>query len=94
MLILTVQFLKTALSGIRVVKSFANENVEMKKFQKGNENFVSAKKTSYKYMGIYNCGLRGDRTLITVIVLLFCGRHDAKGAVLVTDLITFLLYIK
>ena len=49
--------IEDSLSGIRVVKSFANENVEMKKFNAGNENFVAAKKLSYKYMGIYNSGL-------------------------------------
>lgn len=85
--------IEDSLSGIRVVKSFANENVEMKKFQKGNENFVSAKKTSYKYMGIYNSGLGAMSTLITVVVLLFGVGMMLKGTVLVTDLITFLLYI-
>ena len=65
----------------------------MKMFQKGNENFGSAKKTSYKYMGIYNSGLGAMSTLITVIVLLFGVGMMLKGTVLVTDLITFLLYI-
>lgn len=85
--------IEDSLSGIRVVKSFANENVEMKKFQKGNENFVAAKKTSYKYMGIYNSGLGAMSTLITVVVLISGVGMMLKGTVLVTDLITFLLYI-
>ena len=42
----------------------------MKKFQAGNDNFVAAKKVSYKYMGIYNSGLGAMSTLITVVVLL------------------------
>lgn len=85
--------IEDSLSGIRVVKSFANEKVEMKKFQKGNDNFVAAKKTSYKYMGIYNSGLGAMSTLITVAVLIAGVGMMLKETVLVTDLITFLLYI-
>lgn len=85
--------IEDSLSGIRVVKSFANEKMEMKKFQKGNDNFVAAKKTSYKYMGIYNSGLGAMSTLITVVVLISGVGMMLKGNVLVTDLITFLLYI-
>ncbi|MDU7707876.1 MAG: ABC transporter ATP-binding protein [Clostridium sp.] len=85
--------IEVSLSGIRVVKSFANENVEMKKFNAGNENFVAAKKLSYKYMGIYNSGLGAMSTLITVIVLLAGVSLMLNGSIVVTDLITFLLYI-
>lgn len=85
--------IEDSLSGIRVVKSFANENVETKKFNAGNENFVAAKKLSYKYMGIYNSGLGAMSTLITVIVLLAGVSLMLNGSIVVTDLITFLLYI-
>lgn len=81
------------LSGIRVVKSFANEEVELDKFEEGNQGFLAAKKNSYIYMAGYHSGLGALTTLITIAVL-------AAGAVLityeqvsVTDLITFLLYI-
>lgn len=85
--------IEDSLSGIRVVKSFANEKVEMKKFKIGNDNFVKAKKASYKYMGVYNSGLGAMSTLITVIVLLSGLGMMLSGKVVVTDLITFLLYI-
>ncbi|MBA4698216.1 MAG: ABC transporter ATP-binding protein [Ruminococcus sp.] len=85
--------IEDSLSGIRVVKSFANENVEMKKFKAGNDNFVAAKKMSYKYMGIYNSGLGAMSTLITVTVLLSGVGMMLSGKLVVTDLITFLLYI-
>ena len=62
--------LRDSLSGIRVVKSFANEKVEMKKFRQGNERFVNSKKLSYKYMGTYNSGMGAFTTLITISVLL------------------------
>ena len=45
------------LSGIRVVKSFANEEIEKKKFKIGNAGFLSAKKNSYHYMGSFQAGL-------------------------------------
>ena len=40
------------LSGIRVVKSFANEEVEQEKFSRGNKGFLDAKKNSYLFMGV------------------------------------------
>lgn len=85
--------IEDSLSGIRVVKSFANENVEMKKFKVGNDNFVKAKKMSYKYMGIYNSGLGAMSTLITVVVLIAGVGMMLSERLDVTDLITFLLYI-
>lgn len=85
--------IEDSLSGIRVVKSFANEKEEMKKFKAGNDNFVAAKRTSYKYMGIYNSGLGAMSTMITVAVLLAGVSMMLAGTVKLTDLITFLLYI-
>ncbi len=85
--------IEDSLSGIRVVKSFANEKEEMKKFKRGNDNFVAAKKVSYKYMGIYNSGLGAMSTLITVVVLVTGVGMMLAGTVALTDLITFLLYI-
>ncbi len=85
--------IEDSLSGIRVVKSFANEKEEMKKFKRGNDNFVAAKKISYKYMGIYHSGLGAMSTLITVVVLVVGVVMMLSGTVALTDLITFLLYI-
>ncbi len=81
------------LSGIRVVKSFANEGEEMDKFQEGNLGFLSAKKSSYAYMAGYHSGLGALTTMITIAVLVFGAVLITKGQVNVTDLITFLLYI-
>lgn len=81
------------LSGIRVVKSFANEEMEEKKFEAGNQGFLNAKKNSYFYMGGYHAGLGSFSMLITVAVLVAGALGISKGKVEVTDLITFLLYI-
>jgi len=81
------------LSGIRVVKSFANEDVENAKFKRGNDGFLAAKKNSYKYMGSFQAGVGVFTTLIQVNVILAGGVLIAHGTVNVSDLITFLLYI-
>ncbi len=81
------------LSGIRVVKSFANEEVEKAKFKRGNAGFLAAKKNSYKYMGSFQAGVGVFTTLIQVNVILAGGVLIAHGTVNVSDLITFLLYI-
>lgn len=81
------------LSGIRVVKSFANEAVEQEKFKTGNDGFLRAKKNSYHYMGGYQAGLSAFNLSIQVVVLLAGAVFITKGYVTVTDLITFLLYI-
>ena len=81
------------LSGIRVVKSFANEEIEREKFKEGNDGFLDAKKDSYLYMGGYHAGLGAFTTLIQIIVLVTGAILITKNMVTVTDLITFLLYI-
>lgn len=81
------------LSGIRVVKSFANEEMENAKFKVGNDGFLAAKKNSYFYMGHYHSGLTAFTTMIQVLVIVFGGMMVTRGIVNVTDLVTFLLYI-
>ena len=81
------------LSGIRVVKSFANEEIENEKFRHGNDGFLKAKKNSYLYMGSYQAGLGAFTTLIQVSVVLTGTILIAKGMINVSDLVTFVLYI-
>ncbi len=81
------------LSGIRVVKSFANESEEMKKFTKGNDGFLSAKKDSYRYMAGFNSGMNAFVTLIQVLVVVGGTIFITGGKVKLEDLVTFLLYI-
>lgn len=81
------------LSGIRVVKSFANEAIENEKFKVGNDGFLSAKKNSYHYMGLFQAGVGSFSTLIQVSVIAVGTIMIALGNVNVSDFITFLLYI-
>ncbi|MBQ6823144.1 MAG: ABC transporter ATP-binding protein [Clostridia bacterium] len=81
------------LAGIRVVKSFANEAEENRKFKILNDNLLNAKRYAYRCMGQFHSGLGAFTTFITVAVIV-------AGAILIsykqlnaTDLITFMLYI-
>ena len=85
--------IEDSLAGIRVVKSFANEAIEMDKFEEGNKEFVEAKRMSYQYMAGYHSGLSALTTLVTVAVLLGGVAFLSNGSIEVVDLITFLLYI-
>lgn len=81
------------LSGIRVVKSFANEHVENEKFKKGNDGFLAAKKNSYFNMGAFQAGVGVFTTLIQVNVIIVGGILIAYRQLNIQDLLTFMLYI-
>ncbi|MBQ9938401.1 MAG: ABC transporter ATP-binding protein [Oscillospiraceae bacterium] len=81
------------LSGIRVVKSFANEEIELEKFRGGNLRFVESKRLSYKCMGVYHAGLGAFTTFINIAVIVAGAIFITLGTIEVTDLITFLLYV-
>ena len=85
--------IEDSLAGIRAVKSFSNEAIEMKKFRSGNERFVESKRTSYWYMGWYHSGLGALTTLVTIAVLVIGAVLITGERMPVTDLVTFLLYI-
>ncbi|MGB8454171.1 MAG: ABC transporter ATP-binding protein [Anaerocolumna sp.] len=81
------------LSGIRVVKSFANENREMDKFHDGNRRFVESKRNSYWQMATFHSGLGFFTSLINVAVIIGGAALMAKDIIALSDLLTFLLYI-
>ena len=81
------------LSGIRVVKSFANEDIEREKFKVGNDGFLAAKRASYLNMGVFHSGMTAFTLLINIIVIVSGGVLMTKGLVAVPDFVAFLLYI-
>lgn len=85
--------IEDSLSGVRVVKSFGNEEAEMDKFQDGNHAFLESKKASYKIMGIYNSGMGVFTTLVTIVVVSAGAVFLTKKTLEVSDLVTFMLYI-
>ena len=81
------------LSGIRVVTSFANEKVEIAKFQEGNNKWLSTKNDSYTRMGMFHSGLNWFMSIINVVLLCFGGIFIAKNIIDTADFLTFILYI-
>jgi len=81
------------LSGIRVVKSFANEQIEEAKFRQGNDAFLKAKKTSYILLGLFHSGMTAFTLLINIAVIITGGILISDGRVAIPDFIAFLLYI-
>ena len=81
------------LSGIRVVKSFANEEIENEKFKIGNDGFLNSKKDNYKYMGSFQAGVGVFTTLIQISVIITGSILIAGQKLNISDLVTFLLYI-
>ena len=85
--------LQDTLGGIRVVQSFANEDIEREKFKKSNHAFLISKKNNYKCMGSFmgwNLFFQGMMYLVTLV---FGGYLIAKGLMNAGDLAMYALYI-
>lgn len=81
------------LAGIRVVKSFTNEETEKKKFAYENQRFLESRKSIYKNESFIWQGVDAITKLITVTVIVLGGVSITKTSLDLADLITFLLYI-
>ena len=81
------------LSGIRVVKSFANEDIEIDKFKEGNDAFLKTKKNSYLYLGLFQSGMTAFILLVNIVVIITGAVLISDGLVEIPDFIAFLLYI-
>lgn len=82
-----------SLSGIRVVKSFANEDLERGKFCTSNLQFLDSKVGSYQIMGSYHAGNGFFLGLLYTVVLVSGGYFIAKGTMRISDLAVYALYI-
>jgi ATP-binding cassette subfamily B protein len=81
------------LAGIRVVKSFANEEMEKRKFAHENNRFLESRKNTYKNEAVIWQGVGMITQLITVTVVIYGGVNIVNARLDLADLITFLLYI-
>lgn len=81
------------LAGIRVVKSFTNEEIEKKKFVYENGRFVASRRDSYKGETYFYEGLIALTQLMTIGVVIFGGVAILQASLDLADLLTFLLYI-
>lgn len=86
--------LEDSLLGIRVVKSFANEDLEREKFEKGNQKFLETKKNAYKYMALFQAGTRFCDGIIYISVIMLGTVFMAKGSLTAADFVAYLLYIQ
>lgn len=85
--------LEDSLSGIRVVKSFTNEEKEKEKFDEGNEHFRSDRKRSVNYLGKFSAGVNFFSNLSVTITLIFGGIFVTKGKINIGDMVAYLMYI-
>ena len=85
--------LQDSLAGIRVVKSFANEGIERKKFAKSNDQFLISKTNNYRRMGTFHAGNNFFEGLMFAAVLVASGYFIAQGSLQATDLALYALYI-
>jgi ATP-binding cassette subfamily B protein len=81
------------LSGIRVVKSFVNEEMEKKKFAHENDRFLESRKEIYRNESFIYQGVGVVTQLITVTVIVVGGASITHASLDLADLITFLLYV-
>lgn len=85
--------LQDSLAGMRVVKSFANEEAERFKFRASNDRYLSSKENMYHAMGVYTATYGLLSGVLYVIVVLLGGWLVARGQLQAVDMATFALYI-
>lgn len=85
--------IEDSILGIKVVKSFANEDIELKKFEKDNSKFLSIKKLFYKSMAGFNTVNRSIDGLMYFIVIVFGGYQMMKGRLVPGDMLAYIMYV-
>lgn len=83
-----------SLLGIRVVKSFANEDIEIEKFRKSNVKFLSKKKNAYKYMALFHSSTRLFDGIMYIAVIIAGALFVINKAITAGDLVAYVLYIQ
>jgi len=85
--------LENSISGIRVAKSFTNEEYEIEKFNEGNREFNSSRELAYKAMAEFFAGIFFLSNILNIIALSVGGFFVYRGYINVGDLVAYLLYI-
>ena len=85
--------LQDTLAGIRVVQSFANEDIERKKFKKSNHAFLLSKKDNYNCMGNFMSWNLFFQGMMYLVTLVYGGYLIARGQMAPADLAMYALYI-
>lgn len=85
--------IEDSLLGQKVVKAFTNEEVEVKKFEEGNQKFLDIKKETYRYMAAFQTATRAFDGLMYLVVILAGGIFLIKGLITAGDLVAYTMYI-
>ncbi len=87
------EHVEDSLSGMRVVKAFGGEAVEMDRFNQENVNFLQTRRKGYKAEALFSVGLQTYTHLLTLMVIVFGTIAILQADMTVADLMTFLLCI-
>lgn len=85
--------LENSISGIRVAKSFTNEEHEIEKFHVGNSEFKESRETSFKTMAEFTAGIQFFSNILNLIVISLGGYFAYAELINMGDLFAFLLYV-
>ncbi|MBS6162093.1 MAG: ABC transporter ATP-binding protein [Firmicutes bacterium] len=85
--------IEDSLLGNKVVRAFANENVEIQKFDKDNQEFLRIKRHTYKYMAAFQNTIRIFDGLMYVVVIVAGGIFMIKGLIAPADLVAYTMYV-
>ncbi|MFT4106212.1 MAG: ABC transporter ATP-binding protein [Lacrimispora sp.] len=85
--------IEDSLLGNRVVRAFANEKIEIEKFNKDNMEFLEIKRKTYKYMAAFQNTIRMFDGLMYVVVIVAGGIFMIKGIIEPGDLVAYTLYV-
>lgn len=85
--------IEDSLLGQKVVKAFANEDVENEKFQQDNRKLYSIKKHGYRYMGLFHCSTRLFDGIMYLVTLVAGGFFVVKGSIKPSDLVAYIMYV-
>ena len=85
--------IEDSLLGNKVVRAFANEGVEIEKFNRDNQEFLNIKRQTYKYMAAFQDTIRMFDGLMYVVVIVAGGIFMIKGLIDPGDLVAYTMYV-
>ena len=85
--------IEDSLLGNKVVRAFANEDVEIGKFNRDNQEFLKIKRQTYKYMAAFQNTIRMFDGLMYVVVIVAGGIFMIKRLIAPADLVAYTLYV-
>lgn len=85
--------IENSISGVRVSKSFTNEEYELDKFSEGNEMFKNAKIGAFKIMAEFFTGIKFFMNMLNVLTITVGGYFVYRGFIIYGDIVAYLLYI-